>query len=169
MGQWHIHRYIISEIDHKYLRTPSTRSYLASYSIPVETYSMKIYGPLRYLQVVYQEPFSLFEKAKSHPMTSSLSSYSLKLGYISPEELPFVHWANMYLTPLFKMKIFNPLRPGQNGRHFADDIFKYKFLNENAWISMKISLKFVPKGPINKIPAFVQIMAWRRSGDKPLS
>ena len=33
---------------------------------------------------------------------------------------------------------------------------------------MEISLKFVPKGPINTIPALVQIMAWRQSGDKPL-
>ena len=30
-------------------------------------------------------------------------------------------------------------------------------------------MKFVPKGPINNIPAMVQIMAWRRPGDKPLS
>ena len=34
---------------------------------------------------------------------------------------------------------------------------------------MKISLKFVPKGPINYILASVRIMAWRRPGDKPLS
>ena len=52
---------------------------------------------------------------------------------------------------------------------FADDIFKRIFLNENAWILIKISLKFVPKGSINNIPALVQIMAWRRPGDKPLS
>ena len=43
------------------------------------------------------------------------------------------------------------------------------FFNENIWILIKISLKFVPKGPINNIPALVQIMAWRRPGDKPLS
>ena len=61
------------------------------------------------------------------------------------------------------------LRPRQNGRHFAEDIFMCIFLNENVWNSIKISLKFVPKGPINNIPAFVQIMAWRRPGDKPLS
>ena len=61
------------------------------------------------------------------------------------------------------------LRPRQNGRHFADDIFKCVFLNENVWIPIKISLKFVPKGQINKMPALVQIMAWRRPGDKPLS
>ena len=65
--------------------------------------------------------------------------------------------------------IFNTLRPGQNGRHFPDDIFKCIFLNKSIWVSIGISLKFVPKGPINNIPALVQIMAWRRPGDKPLS
>ena len=64
---------------------------------------------------------------------------------------------------------FNTLRPRQNVRRFADDTFKRIFLNENVRISIKISLKFVPKGPINNIPALVQIMARRRSGDKPLS
>ena len=63
----------------------------------------------------------------------------------------------------------NSLRPRQNRRHFADDVFKCNFLNENVWISINISLKFVPRGPINNIPALVQIMAWRRPGDKPLS
>ena len=63
----------------------------------------------------------------------------------------------------------NTLRPRQNGRHFANDTFKYIFLNENVIISAKISLKFVSKGPIDNIPALVQIMAWRRPGDKPLS
>ena len=64
---------------------------------------------------------------------------------------------------------FNILRPRQNGRYFADDIKKCIFLNENVWIPIKISLKFVRQGPINNIPALVQIMAWRRPGDKPLS
>ena len=57
----------------------------------------------------------------------------------------------------------------QNGRHFADDIFKCIFLYENVWSSIWISGKFVPKGPINNIPALVQIMAWCRPCDKPLS
>ena len=61
------------------------------------------------------------------------------------------------------------LRPRQNGRHFADDTFKPIFLNENIRLLIKISLKFVPKLPINNIPTLVQVMAWRRSGDKPLS
>ena len=63
----------------------------------------------------------------------------------------------------------NTLRPRQNGCHFADNTFKYIFLNENVTISAKISLKFVPKGPINDITTLDQIMAWRRPGDKPLS
>ena len=65
--------------------------------------------------------------------------------------------------------LINTLRPRQNGRHFADDIFKRIFSKEKVWISIKISLKFVPKGPINKIRALFHIMAWRRPGDKPLS
>ena len=63
----------------------------------------------------------------------------------------------------------NTLRPRQNGQHFSDDIFKCIFLFENVWIRIKISLKFVPKFPINNIPALVQTMAWRRIDDKPLS
>ena len=65
--------------------------------------------------------------------------------------------------------VFNTLRPRQDGRHFPDDIFKCIFFNENIWIPIQISMKFVPKGPINNIPALVRIMAWRRPGDKPLS
>ena len=35
------------------------------------------------------------------------------------------------------------------------------FLNENVSIPIKISLMFVPEGPINNFPTLVQIMAWR--------
>ena len=65
--------------------------------------------------------------------------------------------------------LVDTLRPRQNGHCFTDNTFKRIFLNENVRISIKISLKFVPKGPINNNPALVQIMAWRQSGDKPLS
>ena len=61
------------------------------------------------------------------------------------------------------------LRLRQNGCHFPDDIVKCIFLNENVWFLIKFSLKFVPNGPTNNIPALFQIMGWRRSGDKPLS
>ena len=45
---------------------------------------------------------------------------------------------------LFKPQSVNTLRPGQNGRHFPDNIFKCIFSNENAWISITFSFKFVP-------------------------
>ena len=97
--------------------------------------------------------------------------------------LPPVHWTSFFhsshwpqieqtlqATPNSSLPVgLNTLRPTQNGCQFPDDIFKWIFLNENAWISTKISLKFVSKVPINNIPALVQIMAWRRPGDKPLS
>ena len=65
--------------------------------------------------------------------------------------------------------LFNTLRQRQNGHHFPDGIFQCIFKNENPWILLKISLKFVPMGPINNIPALFQIMAWRLPGDKPSS
>ena len=52
----------------------------------------------------------------------------------------------------------NTLRPRQNGCYFPDNIFKCIFLNENIWILLKISLKFVPKVWINNISALVLIM-----------
>ena len=52
---------------------------------------------------------------------------------------------------------------------FCRQHFQMHFCNENLRISIKISLKCVPKGPVNNIPALVQIMAWRQPGDTPLS
>ena len=45
--------------------------------------------------------------------------------------------------------------PGQNGRHFTDDIFSCIFVNEKFCILIKISLKFVPEGPIDNDPALI--------------
>ena len=47
------------------------------------------------------------------------------------QRLGFIRW-NLQGSP------FNTLRPRQNERHFADDIFKRIFLNENIWILIKI-------------------------------
>ena len=45
--------------------------------------------------------------------------------------------------------------PRQNGCHFADDILRCILVNEKFCIFIKISLKFVPKGPIDNNPALV--------------
>ena len=49
----------------------------------------------------------------------------------------------------------------------TDDIFKSIF-NESVWISITISLKFIPKGPIDYKSALVQVVAWHRTGEKSL-
>ena len=51
----------------------------------------------------------------------------------------------------------------------ANDIFKCIFLNENIKFFIQISLKFVPQDPIDNKPALVQVMAWRRTGDTPIT
>ena len=67
----------------------------------------------------------------------------------------------------------NTLWSRHNGRHFPYDIVKWIFLNGNLGISMKISLTFVPKGPINNIhigldyglaPTRRQAVIWMNDG-----
>ena len=52
---------------------------------------------------------------------------------------------------------------------FTDDIFKRIFMDEKFCILIRISPKFVAKGPNDNEWALVQVMAWQRIGDKPLS
>ena len=65
------------------------------------------------------------------------------------------------------MVCINSSSPGENGHHFPD-IFKCIFINDKFWIFIQISLKFVPKGAIDKKSALFQVMAWHQTGDKPL-
>ena len=82
------------------------------------------------------------------------------------------HWHNsggIKWTYMMSVVLINISPPGQNGHYF-----QIKFSNAFSWmksfcILIRISLKCVPKDPINNIPALVQIMAWCQSGDKPLS
>ena len=62
------------------------------------------------------------------------------------------------------------VRPRRKLPPFRRQHFQMHFLESKCIkISINTSLKFVPRSPINKIPAMVGIMAWRRAGDKPLS
>ena len=58
--------------------------------------------------------------------------------------------------------------PGQYGRHFSHYIFRSIFMNEKLCILIPISLRFVPKCPVDNKSALVQVMAWRKTGDMPL-
>ena len=116
--------------------------------------------------------FEMKEKLNFHHIwlwwnkMSMKGTYTTFMGPIQYKNCCDISW-----DPVSKVEVIpiNTLRPRQNGHHFTDNIFKCIFLNENVWMSIKISLMFVPKGPINGIPALVMIMAWRRSVDKPLS
>ena len=50
----------------------------------------------------------------------------------------------------------------------SHDNFKCIFLIENDSIPIWISLKFVPRIPVDSKPVLVQTMAWHRTDDKPL-
>ena len=99
-----------------------------------------------------------------------MSSAKWRQFNLSLNELTMVHLFHCICKIMrWALICVNTLRPRQNGCHFADDTFRRIFMNENVRISINISLKFVPRGPVNNIPSLVQIMAWRRPGDKPLS
>ena len=83
-----------------------------------------------------------------------------------PEPIRAFIWVTIQCP---ESQLVNILSTKPNNHDFADDIFKCISLNENVLISLKISLKFVPKARIKNIPPLVPIVAWRRPGDKPLS
>ena len=50
----------------------------------------------------------------------------------------------------------------------GDDVFICIFMNEKFCNLTGISRKFVPKCPIDSKSVLIQVMTWRRAGDKPL-
>ena len=127
-----------------------------SYAVAIVTSVLLVCREVKKTSYLVNWIFPLLQKgSNSHHLSNLCTRIHIYL---------YLHKLYASITPYI-----NTLRPRQNGRHFPDDIFKCIFINENVWISIKISLKFIPKGRINNIPALVQIMAWRRPGDKPLS
>ena len=61
-----------------------------------------------------------------------------------------------------KKKFINTLSSEENGCHVADGILKCIFFNESHYLLNHISLKFVPKDPVNTKSALVQVMAWKQ-------
>ena len=130
------------------------------------------------LTIVYSTVYSNADQRRHQSSASLAFVWGIRLGPVnSPHKWPvtrkmfpfddvimcLIRHAGKMTSPT---KCFQPywwlntLRPRQNVRHFPDDILKCIFLNENDWISIKKSLKFVPKGQINNI---------RLAGAKPLS
>ena len=82
------------------------------------------------------------------------------------------YWCSKTSLPALAMLPWQPilvLQLSHWGRDKMATFLQTTFSNENVWKSIKISLKFIPEGPNNNIPALVQIMARRRPGEEPFS
>ena len=129
------------------------------------------FNPMKSVRLLYimhtktETKWSPFCRRSKSPITQYDGSYN---AWHQQAIRHYVNW-NPATSPGLSQMGLNTLRPRQNSRHLADYVFKWIFLNENVWLSLKNSLKFIPQVSINNIPALVQIMAWRRSCDKPLS
>ena len=126
----------------------------------VRTHKCILYS-LQYYMYLFHIGYSrwLYYEYKSHLWVGCPNFCTPVVHIFMVSQLRFTY--PIYCITFHCASTFNTLRPRQIGRHFADGIFKCIFFNENVWILIRISLKFVP--------ALVQIMAWRRPGDKPLS
>ena len=65
--------------------------------------------------------------------------------------------------------ILDTSRPRQDVRLFYIQHFQTHFLERKVWISIEMSMEFVPKGTNNNKRILVPIVAWCLTGDKPLS
>ena len=79
--------------------------------------------------------------------------YAEQLSYLF-SYLKMEYFTGMYVF-FMRQGTDNSSPPGQIGRHFADDILRYIFVNEKFFIFIIIWLKFVPKGSIDNNPALV--------------
>ena len=76
----------------------------------------------------------------------------IAVALVTRKILNLTHWGQVKMADIFQTIFSNGFSP-----------------NENCCILIPISLKYVFKGPVNNDAALVQIMAWRWTGDKPLS
>ena len=97
------------------------------------------------------------------PHKEAIMQFFITLG--TSQRPSYIQWE--YLHPE-RGCTYHPSPPGHNGRRFANNIFKCIFMNEMFWLSIRISLKFVTKGPFGNKPALVQVVAWRGTGGMPL-
>ena len=109
--------------------------------------------------------------------TSTGLTQTLKHNRLHVGSMPFVERDCILSVPLSHVWIIK-LRVwiiGHNeyylipGRHFTDDSFKCIFVNEKLYTLIKVSLYLAPKGPMYNNLSLLQIVAWCRIGDKPLS
>ena len=114
-------------------------------------------------------PFSKF--SSKEPLFNLLSNdYHIKfLISVYSQLFHPIALKNIYTSNYSVVELINALRPRQHGHHFADGTYKCSFLNGNVWILIQNFTEAFSESPTNYIPALVLIMAWGRTGEKPLS
>ena len=148
---------------------------------PVKCASILIYIHFKWFYLCFarslnfccQELFKLISIKSKNSLKSTFSFW------IEMKEL-FVLQSKLYIKNLLTLYFLSDTGPGLGSlplTHLpldkmiailADHIFRCIFLNEMDKILIQISLKLVPSGQIDNKPAFVQVMVWRWTGDKPL-
>ena len=98
---------------------------------------------------------------------SFIKTYICLIGFVNAVlQLP---WQVYHGCSEPRQKPINILRPDQNGCHFADDIFKCIFLNENYCILLLISLEFVHRGSTGNISVLILEIHWHITSNKLLT
>ena len=97
---------------------------------------------------------------------ASMQLHRCKVQPMQPLGAIFVRIWRLYVTAGHVIFDMNTLRLWQNGWLWSHNVFNCIFFSENMWISICISLEFVPKGLIDNKPSFIQV-AWHQTSIKP--
>ena len=148
-GTFHIAPQFIGSIQNKYL---CTASYQAQYQgVSQINITLKNQNKCYLVLLIAKYKYCLATVIHCVHITTEWDSADLSKSK-SPSDnmeqfLLSTHWAETKWPPFSR-------------RHFQMHF---------SWMKMNTFRSRLPKSPINNIPALVQIMAWRRLGDKPLS
>ena len=103
-------------------------------------------APFKYCVQYYMRLISRAAALQEPPSMGVISCLTKSYQWDMLFWQPLLGWLSWHF-------INNSSPPGQNGHHFADDIFRCIFVNEKFCILIRISLKFVSKGLIDNNPA----------------
>ena len=123
---------------------------LIAYSQPVLSHYLFIFKLLPYPLLTHGQLNSINKTDNGTGVKSVIVYDIVSFRYIINHYL-----ANSYgiFTHILENYLTHP--PVHNGRHFADDIFICILVNEKKCALIEISLKFVPRDPIDNNPALV--------------
>ena len=136
----------------KWESVQSTMTHIVNYAFPVRRMLCGMGLHVNDPSDQYVKNVSFREKNKTKTKTD-----------LACQKPTWPHWRRHFTPILF---CISPL--DKMADILADDIFKRIIFNENGIITIQISLKFVLKNPIDNKTECVQVIAWRRTGDKPL-